>query len=304
MQNVLTLAAADSLPDEAADRAAAIVHAAGHRVTETVRLGGKAIDLFLDAGPSGVAEPPLREALGPWRCDLAVQPVEGRRKRLLLADMDSTIISGESLDDLADKAGIGAQVASITARAMNGELDFAEALRARLALLAGQPATLVGEVLRGFSINPGAATLVATMRAHGADCLLISGGLDVFVEPVARALGFDGFRSNTLKIENGALTGRPGGPILDKHTKLQTLRETASDLGITPDQAATVGDGANDIPMLTAAGLGVAYRGKAAVVEAAPFRLDHADLAALLSFQGYRDAAFVAPARPVSFAEC
>lgn len=294
MKRILTIVTAgNALPAEAINAATEALAGAGASVAASESLGEQAVDLPFDS-PGLVDEDTLRQALEPWACDLAIQPPEGRKKRLLLADMDATIIAGESLDELAELAGIGTQVASITARAMNGELDFAEALRERLGLLAGQPASLIDDVVAGFNLNPGAAALVATMRAQGARCLLISGGLDVFVRPIAERLGFDGYRSNGLELEAGKLTGRPFGPILDKHVKLATLKSQAAEMGIALDQTAAVGDGANDGPMLAAAGLGVAFQGKPAAKAAAAHRIDAGDLTALLYFQGYREREFAA----------
>jgi phosphoserine phosphatase len=226
--------------------------------------------------------------------DFAVIPAEGRRKRLLIADMDSTIINVECLDELADFAGVKAQVSEITERAMRGELLFEGALRERVGMLKG----LSTDALRAcyddrVRLNPGARTLVATMAAHGARCALVSGGFTFFTSRVAEAAGFHLNRANTLIEADGKLTGQVGDPILGKEAKLAALQEETAVLGLTPADALAVGDGANDLAMIEAAGLGVAYRAKPIVAAQAHAKVDHADLTALLYFQGYKAAEFV-----------
>ncbi len=229
--------------------------------------------------------------------DLAVQPAEGRRKRMLLADMDSTMIAQECIDELADEAGVGAHVAAITARAMNGELDFEEALRARVALLSGLDAGVIAHVLATrISYTPGGRALVATMKAHGAYAALVSGGFTAFTAQVARDLGFDEHRANTLQIAAGKLDGTVAEPILGRAAKVAALDEISARLGISPDDVMAVGDGANDLGMLGRAGAGVALHAKPAVAAQCSLRINHGDLTALLYLQGYHAEEFTQPA--------
>lgn len=228
------------------------------------------------------------QGLQALRIDMVVQKAEGRKKRLLIADMDSTMIQQECIDELADEAGVGAHVAAITARAMNGELDFAAALRERVGLLNGLPESVIERVLRDrISFMPGGAVLLATMKAQGAYAALVSGGFTAFTEAVAAKLGFDENRANLLQVAEGKLTGTVAEPILGKEAKLLALNEICARLGITPDQAIAVGDGANDLPMLLAAGTGVALHAKPRVQADCDIRVNHGDLTALLYLQGY-----------------
>ncbi|CUH33940.1 Phosphoserine phosphatase [Jannaschia seosinensis] len=228
--------------------------------------------------------------------DLNVVASEGRRKRLLLADMDSTMIRQECIDELAAEAGVGERVAAITARAMNGEVDFEGALRERVALLAGLEAAVIEKVLRErITMMPGGDVLVATMRANGAMAALVSGGFTAFTEVVAVRLGFDRHRANVLLIEGGRLTGHPGEPILGREAKVAALEELCAELGIAEEDALAVGDGANDLGMIARAGLGVALHAKPAVQAEARCRINHGDLTALLHLQGYRRDAFAQP---------
>jgi len=236
----------------------------------------------------------LREARGDLPIDIVVQPSGYRRKKLLLADMDSTMIGQECIDELADFVGMKAQVAKITERAMRGEIEFEPALRERVALLKGLPVSVVDEVLkRRITLTPGARELIATMRAHGAYTCLISGGFTLFTNAVAAMLGFDENRANELIAEDGKLTGEVKEPILGRAAKLATLIELTESFDLDDIDTLAVGDGANDLGMVQAAGLGVAYHAKPAVAAAAAARIDHGDLTALLYAQGYRRDEFV-----------
>lgn len=220
--------------------------------------------------------------------DLAVQVAEGRKKRLLIADMDSTMIQQECIDELADEAGVGPYVASITARAMNGELDFETALRERVGLLKGLDEAVIARVIRDrITLMPGGRALVATMRAHGAYAALVSGGFTAFTGAIAGILGFDENRANTLLAEGGKLTGAVADPILGRAAKVQALEEISTRLGFTPREAIAVGDGANDLGMLGLAGTGVALHAKPSVQAECQVRVNHGDLTALLYLQGY-----------------
>lgn len=229
------------------------------------------------------------------RVDLVVQPTEGRRKRLLLADMDSTMIRQECIDELADEAGVGAYVADITARAMNGELDFEAALKERVGLLKGLPEAVIERVYRDrITFMPGGKALLATMKAQGGYAALVSGGFTAFTARVAAALGFDENRANALLAEGGVLTGAVGLPILGKQAKLDALEEIAARLGLDMAQTMAVGDGANDLAMLNRAGAGVALHAKPSVAAQCDIRINHGDLTALLFIQGYAREEFAA----------
>ncbi len=236
----------------------------------------------------------LREALGDLPIDVVVQPEIGRRKRLFLADMDSTMIGQECIDELADLMGVKARVAAITERAMRGEVEFAPALRERVALLKGLPTSVVDDVLRTrITLTPGARELVQTMRAHGAYTCLVSGGFTVFTGPVATMIGFQENRANTLLARDGKFTGQVAEPVLGREAKFDTLIELTESFELDDIDTLVAGDGANDIPMIQAAGLGVAYHAKPAVAAAATARIDHGDLTALLYTQGYARSEFV-----------
>ncbi len=220
--------------------------------------------------------------------DSLIQPAEGRRKRMLLADMDSTMIQQECIDELADVAGVGARVKEITARAMNGELDFEGALTERVGLLKGLPETVIRQVIdERLTFMPGGAELLRTMKANGAYCALVSGGFTAFTGHVAQALGFDENRANVLLIEDGRLTGVPSRPILGREAKVQAFHEISARLGLRPEEVMAVGDGANDLGMLHLAGAGVALHAKPAVAAQCDIRINHGDLTALLYMQGY-----------------
>ncbi len=225
--------------------------------------------------------------------DLVVQPAEDRRKKMLLADMDSTMIQQECIDELADEAGVGERVKDITARAMNGELDFEGALTERVGLLKGLPESVIARVLdTRITHMPGGKSLLATMKAHGAHAALVSGGFTAFTAQVAADLGFDENRANTLIAENGQLTGEVARPILGREAKVQALHQITTRLGITPADVIAVGDGANDLGMLGLAGTGVALHAKPSVQAECDIRVNHGDLTALLYLQGYADSDF------------
>jgi phosphoserine phosphatase len=251
-----------------------------------------ACDIPFSGADAATLEKSLRRRLLGLPIDLAVQPQDGRRRRLLLADMESTIVTRELTDELAALVGLGERVRPITARAMRGEIDFAASLRERVSLLAGQPAEILERVKKLIELTPGARSLVQTMKAHGAYAALLSGGFDCFAAPVAAACGFDEFHANRLLIEQGTLSGKVAEPVLDRQSKLKVLERLACERGIPLGATAAVGDGANDIPMIERAGLGVAYHAKPVVAATARFRLDHADLTGLLYFQGYRSEEF------------
>jgi phosphoserine phosphatase len=228
--------------------------------------------------------------------DMVAQPSEGRRKKMLLADMDSTMIQQECIDELAAEAGVGEAVSAITRRAMNGELDFEGALIERVGLLKDLPETTIARVLATrITPMPGGATLVATMKAHGAYTALVSGGFRAFSSEIAGRLGFDEDRANTLLAEDGVLTGNVARPILGRDAKVEALDEIASRLGIEPQDVLAIGDGANDLGMIERAGTGVAVHAKPSVQAAAPHRINHGDLTAILFLQGYSRDEFVTP---------
>ncbi|WP_425231165.1 phosphoserine phosphatase SerB [Sphingomonas sp.] len=251
---------------------------------------------WLDEGaaadiPFGLDPAAARAALEGGALDVVVQQLEGREKRLLVADMDSTMIQCECIDELADYAGLKPQIAAITEAAMRGELDFAAALDARVALLKGLDAGVIDRCLaERVRLMPGARTLVRTMRSHGTRCVLVSGGFTRFAAPVAAEIGFDRALANELLVANGLLTGAVTKPIVDADTKLATLRAEAAALGLDLRETLAVGDGANDLPMIEAAknagGLGVAYHAKPVAAAAAGARIEHGDLTALLWAQG------------------
>jgi phosphoserine phosphatase len=243
----------------------------------------------------------LRAALGAAAIDIIVQRAEGRRKKLLLADMDSTMIGQECIDELAAEIGKKDHVAAITERAMRGEIAFEPALRERVALLEGLPVAVVSQVLaRKITLTPGARALVQTMRRDGALCVLVSGGFTLFTAAIAEKLGFHEHRANTLLVGEAAeLTGRVAEPILGKEAKLEALIASRTRLALSEAETLAVGDGANDLAMLQAAGLGIAYHAKPVVAEAAAARVDHADLTALLFAQGYSRADIWAEPRQV-----
>ena len=271
-----------------------------NRVRDALRAGmpvilspGEAADIPLTAAPDMAL---VRTALDGAAVDaIAVRP-RGRRKGLLIADMDSTIITSETLDELADIAGIGAKIAAITAQAMNGELDFKDALRERVSMLKGLPIEALDQTWDRIRLTPGAAELVATMRGRGALTALVSGGFTFFTGRVADKVGFELHRANELLHADGKLLGTVAEPILDRSAKLAALRDLAAERGVQLKATLAVGDGANDLDMLREAGLGVAYHAKPIVAAEARARVDHADLRALLFAQGYRSEEIIGPA--------
>jgi phosphoserine phosphatase len=263
---------------------------------------GRALDIpFAPPGDSGdrtVAEAlrtELHATVGAAAVDVVVQQAAGRRKRLLLADMDSTMIGQECIDELADFIGQKARVAAITERAMRGEIEFAPALRERVAVLKGLAAAVVDEVIaQRITLTPGGPALVRTMRRHGAYTCLVSGGFTVFTVKIAALIGFDENRGNRLIIgDDGRFAGAVAEPILGRDAKLETLKELRHKLGLARNETLVVGDGANDLAMIGDAGLGVAFRAKPVVAQTAAARIDNGDLTALLFAQGYRRDEFV-----------
>jgi phosphoserine phosphatase len=254
----------------------------------------EACEFALEAAAGGALAGPLRQTLEDAGIDVALVPAAARVKRLLVSDMDSTVISVECIDELAGALGIQAEVAAITRRAMNGELDFRTALAARVALLAGLPVTVLDEVYRErVRLMPGATTLVRTMRARGATTALVSGGFAPFTERVRRVVGFDLVQANRLEASAGHLTGRVLEPVRGPDSKLALLRRLARARKLAPADTLAVGDGANDLPMLKAAGLGVAYRAHPVVRAAIPVAINHGNLTALLYLQGIARRDFV-----------
>jgi len=256
---------------------------------------GIACDIALkDGTDASVAERQLRDAVAGLPIDVVVQDADTRRKQFLIADMDSTMIGQECIDELAAEVGLKDKVSAITARAMNGEIAFEPALRERVALLKGLPISVVDEVIaKRITLTPGGPELIATMKARGYYTALVSGGFTVFTARIAATLGFDENRANTLLETGGLLTGEVAEPILGKQAKVDSLLEIAKRLGIRPEDTLAVGDGANDLGMLGIAGSGVALHAKPTVAAQAKIRIDHGDLTALLYLQGYRKTDFV-----------
>jgi phosphoserine phosphatase len=295
MQIALTLVSPEvKAPEATLTQLAEVLARAQARIKEPRPLGPGALDLLVEAPELAPVRSLAREALAGQAIDVCVQPWAGRRKRLLVADMDSTIIGCECLDELADFAGVKAQVSEITERAMRGEIAFEGALRERVAMLKGLGVNALEKAYaERVRLNPGARTLVRTMAASGARCVLVSGGFTFFTSRVAEAAGFHANRANTLIEVGDALAGTVGEPILGREAKLAALQEEAQALGAQPTDALAIGDGANDLAMIEAAGLGVAYRAKPVVAAQAHCAVDHADLTAVLYFQGYKAEDFV-----------
>jgi len=271
------------------------VAAASARVKEPRILGPDAIDWLVEADAVAPVRAAVEVALAGLPVDFCVQPFEGRKKGLFIADMDSTIIGCECLDELADFAGVKDKVAAITERAMAGEIAFDTALRERVAMLKGLSVLVLAQCYdERVRLNPGARTLVETMAANGVHCFLVSGGFEAFTGPVAQAAGFAGHQANRFIVDNDVLTGEVAEPILGREAKREALQLHAAHFGLGFDEALAVGDGANDLGMIEAAGLGVAYRAKPVVAARADARVEHADLTALLYFQGYDARTFLA----------
>jgi len=253
---------------------------------------GEAAEFVIGEKPSNLWD--VWQAMQAEGIDLIVLPMEGRKKKMLLADMDSTMIQQECIDELAAEAGVGPRVAEITAKAMNGELDFEGAIDERVGLLKDLPESIIDHVLKTrIDFMPGGKALVQTMKANGGYAALVSGGFTAFTAKVASELGFDENRANTLEVSDGKLTGRVVRPILGREAKLEALDEITARLGITREDVLAVGDGMNDLLMLKNAGTGVALHGKPALQEQCDVRINHGDLTALLYVQGYSKAEFV-----------
>jgi phosphoserine phosphatase len=294
MKLVFTIVAPDSVAlREALDPALDAVVFGGRPVSDTEHLSDVAMDIFTEGGDLERLRAAAGRALERTAVDWCVQPAEGRRKALLVADMDSTIIGCECLDELADFAGVKDRVSAITERAMAGELNFESALRERVGMLKGLGLeALAATYAERVRLNPGAAVLGRTMAAHGARCVLVSGGFTYFTERVAAAAAFAAYQANRLIDDGARLTGEVAEPILGREAKLAALQREADALGVELSATLAVGDGANDLAMIAAAGLGVAYHAKPIVAAEADAQVRHTDLTALLYFQGYGAEAF------------
>jgi len=280
------------LPDDIASQAAAVLASHGleddgHRWLSP----NIAFEMAFEAETC----PSFEQGFADLNADINIIPAKNRRKKLLIADMDSTIITSESLNDLAELSGFGEEVAAITARSMAGELDFSQSLLERMKIIAGSDARLIDRIIADAELNDGAAALVATMTHHGARTILASGGFTFLTEVIAERLGFAEHYANIMVVEDGKITGALIPPILDQNAKATRLAVTIEAMGISADDVATIGDGANDRGMTEAAGLGVAYRGKDALKAVADAKLDHADLRGLLWLQGYHDDEIITP---------
>jgi phosphoserine phosphatase len=290
MSYVLTLVAARDAATLSPGMVTAVRDAVGATDTPHVLSPGEAAAFFVAEAPDLAA---ARAALAGAAVDVLATRARGRRRGLLVADMDSTIVTSETLDELAQFAGVGEKIAAITALSMNGEIDFREALRARVAMLKGLDVAALEQTWARTELTPGARALVATMAKHGALTALVSGGFTYFTGRVAALCGFAAHRANVLLEADGKLTGAVAEPILDQDAKLAALRELSAQRGVRMAATLAVGDGANDLAMLREAGLGVAYRARPIVAAAVINRIDHADLRALLFAQGYAATDFV-----------
>lgn len=294
MSLVATLVSTPTAPAVDADLIQRASDALGVSGTVTILNSGVAADIRFEGPNASAADELLREVVGQARADVFVQPEKGRRKRLLIADMDSTMIRQECIDELAAELGLKERISDITERAMRGEIEFEPALRERVGLLAGLPVSSIDTVLSNrIGLMPGGRTLVQTMKSNGAYCALVSGGFTHFTNAVAAMIGFDENQANTLLEADGKLTGKVGEPILGKEAKRTRLEQLVAKNQLSFADTLAVGDGANDLAMIEKAGAGVAYRAKPAVAEAADFRVNHGDLTALLYLQGYAESDFV-----------
>ena len=293
MHYVLTLVgdpATRLLDGSVVEAARAALDAAGAEAGATEWLAPSlAVDILFDGVKPRAAQAAVAKALAGQAFDLAAQDRETRRKQLFVADMDSTIVQSETLDELAGKAGLKDEISAITLRSMRGEVPFEESLRQRVAMLAGLSVELMGDVVRELHLMPGARSLVRTLRASGCYTALVSGGFTFATEPVAELCGFHEQRANVLLHNDGHLTGHVQEPILGRNGKLEALRELARTQELTLEQTCAIGDGANDLAMIQEAGFGVAFRGKPLVREKAPYAIDHGDLTTLLYFQGFKE---------------
>jgi phosphoserine phosphatase len=295
MDHVLTLiATGDRLDERAIMRMrSALIDLGADTLSPHWLAAARAVDLPFALLAPDQAEAAARHLLSDRPIDVIAQPTAQRRKMLLLADMDSTMVIGETLDELADFAGLKEEIAAVTARAMNGEIDFADAFRQRVGRLAGLSADCLEQSFQRMHLTPGGACLVATMKASGAFTTLVSGGFRFFTQRVAAICGFDRDIGNDIEIQDGRLTGRVIEPILGRSAKGHHLAAIAAERHLPLSLCLTVGDGANDLDMIEAAGLGIAFHAKPAVAAQARARIDHADLTALLFAQGYREDEFV-----------
>lgn len=295
---VLSTSSDSGLRPDALSRLVDAIETAGHSIGADRPLSGnKALEVSFTPSPAAASTDLLSDlrhrVFADDGADINIVAAENRRKSLLVADMDSTIITSESLVELARLAGKGGEVDEITERAMRGELDFTRSLRERVRMLEGCPASLIETVIEEAACNPGAEELVATMGRHGKRTVLASGGFTFLTSVVAEKLGFDAHHANTLLVESGRITGEVGDPVMDQNAKRGILDSESRELGVTLEDCATIGDGANDRGMTEAAGLGAAYRGKPALKEVTPHWLDHTDLRGLLWLQGYDDSMIV-----------
>ncbi|GAB5471480.1 MAG: phosphoserine phosphatase SerB [Rhodospirillales bacterium] len=293
MSSVLTLVGDPAARDLTANQIEAVrdaLSAAGARLGETDWLALQlAVDLHFSGLDEGAAMRAARAALGAAPVDLAAQALQDRRKKVLVADMDSTVITSETLDDMADHAGLAEEVSAITRQTMNGELPFEESLRQRVAMLRDLPLQALNDVVAGVTLTAGARSMVRSLRAQGCYTVLCSGGFTFCTGPVAELCGFHEHHANVLLHAEGRLTGKVSEPILGRDAKVERLNRVLKERRLKPQEAAAIGDGANDIALLGAVGLGVAFRGKPAVREAASYHIDHGDLTAMLFFQGLRE---------------
>jgi len=294
MSLVATLVSTPTAPAVDAELIGRASDTLGTSEPAAVLMPGVAADIRFDGSDASSAEQLLREIVGTEPVDVFVQRPDGRRKHLLIADMDSTMIRQECIDELAAELGLKDRISEITERAMRGEIEFEPALIERVGLLEGLPVSAIDTVLsKRIQLMPGGRTLVQTMKANGAYCALVSGGFTHFTKAVANMIGFDEHQANTLLETGGKLTGKVGQPILGRDAKRARLEFLVADKGLSFDDTLAVGDGANDLAMIDRAGTGVAYRAKPAVAEAADIRIDHGDLTALLYLQGYAESDFV-----------